>query len=218
MSYYVQHKIYLKDSDKEKLLFLKGLLDEYNSGMEIATETVYDNDGEPFEKLCLSDAAWNFGSGCTWYMFDTNMLDISEKFNQKYPGESIYAYIKTEDGCEETYKFEGGDCQSDKVVHFREELEKVCRQLNKEGLNAYGGLYNVEILAGHPTVRFHDGAYTIINWNYFELYKDQFTRSYNTTPPTTMYDPTRNYNSLENRSRAMKLLYDYIVEHRSDFR
>lgn len=218
MSYDVQHKIYLKDGNEEKLTLLQELLIEYNGKMDIGMDTVFDDDGEPIPMLCLSDAEWNFGRGCTWYTFDVNMCAISEAFNRKYPDETIYAYTKTEDGFEEKYSFEDGNVQTEKVIHFRQELEKVCKQLNENSHKAYAGLYEIQMVAGHPTVRFREGAYTMIDWNYFELYGNIFQESYSTELPTAMHISSRNYSSLEDRARAMKLLYDYMVEHRGEFR
>lgn len=218
MGYYVQHKIYLKDNSRDKLELLQDLLEEYNGKMEIGMDTVYDDDGEPREVLCLSDASWNFGSGSTWYTFDMNLADVSETFNEKYPDETIYVYTKSEDGLEYTCRFEDGGYDSDNVTHYRQELDMVCKELNKEEGSAFGGLFNVQLVAGHPTVRFREGAYTMIGWNYFELYGEAYRGGYATEAPKTMCHSSRNYNSLEDRARAMKLLYDYIVEHRSEFR
>lgn len=96
MGYYVQHKIYLKDNSREKLELLQNLLEQYFCRLEIENNTVYDDDGEPMEMLCLSDAQWNFGSGTTWYTFDMNVADVSVTFNEKYPNETIYVYTKSE--------------------------------------------------------------------------------------------------------------------------
>lgn len=217
MGYYVQHKIYLKDKSRDKLELLQDLLEQYNEGMTIETDIVYDDDGESVETLCLSDATSNFGLGTTWYPFERNMEDISELFNEKYPDETIYVYTKSEDGFEETYRFEDGGYDSHRVTHFRQELDKVCKNLNAKGDSACGGLFSVRKIAGHPTVRFHDGAYTVIDWNYFELYGQSYNGSYTTESPKTIHHSSRNYNSLEDRARAMKILYDYIVKHRSEF-
>lgn len=217
MGYYVQHKIFLKDNSREKLELLQNLLEQYFCRLDIENNTVYDDDGEPMEMLCLSDAQWNFGSGTTWYTFDMNVADVSVTFNEKYPNETIYVYTKSEEGHEETYRFADGGCRSDKVTHYRQELEKACEQLNADKIEACGGLYNVQMVEGYPTIRFRDGAYTMIDWNYFELYWQGLSKGYSTKAPETMCHSSRNYSSLEDRSRAMKLLYDYIVEHRSEF-
>lgn len=217
MSYYVKHKFYFEDSSHEKLKLLQDLLSEYFDGMEIKMDTVYDDDGEPKDVLCLSDECWNCGSGTTWYTFETNVAEISLAFNEKYQGDIIYAYTKSEDGFEETYSFKDGEYDSVIVTHYRQELRKICNELNAEKNKAYTELYKVYMIAGHPTVRFHDGAYTMINWNYFELFGNYFSGGYSTMPPDAMHHPSRNYSSLEDRSRAMKLLFDYIVQHRSEF-
>lgn len=217
MSYYVKHKFYFENNCREKLELLQNLLREYFDGMEIKMDTVYDDDGEPKKVLCLSDECWNCGSGTTWYTFETNVADISLAFNEMYQGEIIYAYTKSEDGFEDTYGFKDGDYNRSKVIHYRKELRKVCNKLNSKKNKASRGLYEVHMIAGHPTVRFHDGAYTMIGWNYFELFDTCFSGGYSTVAPDAMYHPSRNYNSMEGRSRAMKLLYDYIVQHRSEF-
>ena len=216
MSYYVKHKFYLDDNNLEKLEFLQNLLRKYFDGMEIKMDTVYDDDGDSRDVLCLSDEGWNFGSGTTWYSFETDVADISMAFNEKYQSDVFYAYTKSEDGFEETYCFKDGEYDSFKVIHFRQELKKVCDELNVEKNKACGGLYEVQKISGHPTVRFHDGAYTMIDWNFFELFGNS-SGGYSTEAPVAMHHPSRNYTSLEGRSRAMKLLYDYIVQHRNEF-
>lgn len=145
------------------------------------------------------------------------MADISIAFNEKYQDDVIYVYTKSEDGFEETYSFKDGDYNSTTVIHFRQELRKVCNKLNAMKHKSNIGLYEVHMIARHPTVRFHDGAYTMIGWNFFELFGNCFSGGYSTMPPNAMHHPSRNYSSLEERSRAMKLLYDYIVQHRSEF-
>ena len=131
MAYNSRHSIFLQDNDKQKLMFIKSLFDEDGICFVIKEEAVYQYDGEPLSVTCLSDINWNSGNGYVWYDFEYDMERISEKFNRKYPNDVISVYVKTEDGFENLYEFQGGSMSSDEdIIHYQTELQKVCEELN----------------------------------------------------------------------------------------
>ena len=133
MAYNSRHSIFLRSNDKQKLLFLKSLLDEEDLFFVLQEETVYQYDGEPLTVPCISDINWNYGDGYVWYDFETDMERISEKFNQQYPDDVISVYVKTEDGFENLYEFCEGSLRNNvEVIHYQEELNKVCEELNQK--------------------------------------------------------------------------------------
>jgi len=178
MAYNSRHSIFLHNNDKQKLLFLKSLLDEEDLCFVLQKETVYKYDGEPLTVLCISDINWNYGDGYVWYNFETDMERISEKFNHHYPDDVISIYVKTEDGFENLYEFHDGGVRNTDIIHYQAELNKVCEELNQNAPEAPLPLYEVIDIADHPTVLFHYGAYTFIGYNIFEIYSDccQYSR------------------------------------------
>ena len=93
MAYNSRHSIFLHNNDKQKLLFLKSLLDEEDLFFVLQEETVYQYDGEPLTVPCISDINWNYGDGYVWHDFETDMERISEKFNRQYPDDVISIYV-----------------------------------------------------------------------------------------------------------------------------
>lgn len=70
MAYNSRHSIFLHNNDKQKLLFLKSLLDEEDLFFVLQEETVYQYDGEPLTVPCISDINWNYGDGYVWHDFE----------------------------------------------------------------------------------------------------------------------------------------------------
>ena len=156
MAYNSRHSIFLQDNDKQKLMVIKSLFDEDGICFVIKEETVYQYDGEPLSVTCLSDINWNSGNGYVWYDFEYDMERISEKFNRMYPNDVISVYVKTEDGFENLYEFQGGSMSSDEdIIHYQTELQKVCEELNQMASKAPLQLYEVIDIAHHPTIIFH---------------------------------------------------------------
>ena len=212
MAYNSQHSIFLRSNDKQKLLFLKSLLEEENLSFVLQKETVYQYDGEPLTVSCISDVNWNYGDGYVWYDFETDMERISEKFNQQYPDDVISVYVKTEDGFENLYEFCEGSLRNNvEVIHYQEELNKVCEELNQKTPEASLPLYEVIDIANHPTILFHYGAYTFIGYNIYELYSD-WCQCFKTEIP--IGSPIRNYNHTPYRVKALQILHDNLLERR----
>ena len=209
MAYNSQHSIFLRSNDKQKLLFLKSLLEEENLSFVLQKETVYQYDGEPLTVSCISDVNWNYGDGYVWYDFETDMERISEKFNQQYPDDVISVYVKTEDGFENLYEFCEGSLRNNvEVIHYQEELNKVCEELNQKTPEASLPLYEVIDIANHPTILFHYGAYTFIGYNIYELYSD-WCQCFKTEIP--IGSPIRNYNHTPYRVKALQILHDNLL-------
>lgn len=209
MAYYSRHSIFLLNNDKQKLQFIKSLLDKNDLSFVMQEETVYQYDGEPLTVSCISDVNWNEGSGFVWYDFEHDMEQISEKFNQKYHDEPINVYVKTEDGLENLYEFyDGGSCDTE-IIHYQVELIKVCEELNQKNAEVPVPLFEVIDIAHHPTVLFHFGAYTFIGYNVFELYSED-NRTYGAV--ASFGHSSRNYNHLPYRAKAQQILYDYLLE------
>jgi hypothetical protein len=211
MAYYSRHSIFLLNNDKQKLLFIKSLLDKDDLSFVLQEEAVYRYDGELLTVPCISDVNWNDGSGYVWYDFETDMERVSEEFNQTYPDETINVYVKTEDGLENLYEFCDGGSSNTEVIHYQAELNKVCEELNQIASKEQLPLFEVVAIANHPTILFHYGAYTFIGYNVFELYGDfdqhlELTISYG--------DSGRNYNNLPERIEAQQILYDNLQERR----
>ena len=212
MAYNSRHSIFLRSNDKQKLLFLKSLLEEENLSFVLQKETVYQYDGEPLTVSCISDVNWNYGDGYVWYDFETDMERISEKFNQQYPDDVISVYVKTEDGFENLYEFCEGSLRNNvEVIHYQEELNKVCEELNQKTPEASLPLYEVIDIANHPTILFHYGAYTFIGYNIYELYSD-WCQCFKTEIP--IGSPIRNYNHTPYRVKALQILYNNLLERR----
>lgn len=212
MAYNSRHSIFLRSNDKQKLLFLKSLLEEENLSFVLQKETVYQYDGEPLTVSCISDVNWNYGDGYVWYDFETDMERISEKFNQQYPDDVISVYVKTEDGFENLYEFCEGSLRNNvEVIHYQEELNKVCEELNQKTPEASLPLYEVIDIANHPTILFHYGAYTFIGYNIYELYSD-WCQCFKTEIP--IGSPIRNYNHTPYRVKALQILHDNLLERR----
>lgn len=197
MAYYSRHSIFLHDSNKQKLSFIQSILNEEELSFVLQEEIVYQYDGEPLTVPCISDVNWNSGDGYVWYDFETDMERISEKFNQKYPEDTIVVFVKTEDGFESLYEFQDGSMiSSNEVIHYQSELQKVCKGLNKMALKAPLRLYEVIDIAHHPTIIFHYGAYTFIGYNIYEIYSGD-NRTFEIT--VSIAHPSRNYNNLPDR-------------------
>ena len=197
---------------KKKKDSIKSLFDEYGICFVIKDKTVYQYDGEPLAVTCLSDINWNSGNGYVWYDFEYDMERISEKFNRKYPNDVISVYVKTEDGFENLYEFQGGSMSSDEdIIHYQTELQKVCEELNQMASKAPLQLYEVIDIAHHPTIIFHYGAYTFIGYNIYEIYS-QDNRSFETTAAIAY--PSRNYDYLPDRIKAQQILYDNLLKRR----
>lgn len=212
MAYNSRHSIFLRSNDKQKLLFLKSLLEEENLSFVLQKETVYQYDGEPLTVSCISDVNWNYGDGYVWYDFETDMERISEKFNQQYPDDVISVYVKTEDGFENLYEFCEGSLRNNvEVIHYQEELNKVCEELNQKTPEASLPLYEVIDIANHPTILFHYGAYTFIEYNIYELYSN-WCQCFKTEIP--IGSPIRNYNHTPYRVKALQILHDNLLERR----
>ena len=211
MAYNSQHSIFLRSNDKQKLLFLKSLLDEENLCFVLQKETVYQYDGEPLTVLCISDINWNYGDGYVWYNIETDMERISEKFNHRYPDDVISIYVKTEDGFENLYEFHDGGVRNTDIIHYQAELNKVCEELNQNAPEASLPLYEVIDIADHPTVLFHYGAYTFIGYNIFEIYSD-CCQYFKTEIP--IGSPIRNYDHTTFRIKALQILYNNLQERR----
>ena len=212
MAYNSRHSIFLHNNDKQKLLFLKSLLDEEDLFFVLQEETVYQYDGEPLTVPCISDINWNYGDGYVWYDFETDMERISEKFNQQYPDDVISVYVKTEDGFENLYEFCEGSLRNNvEVIHYQEELNKVCEELNQNAPEASLPLYEVIDIADHPTVPFHYGAYTFIGYNIFEIYSE-CCQYFKTEIP--IGSPIRNYDHTPFRIKALQILYNNLLERR----
>ena len=212
MAYNSRHSIFLHNNDKQKLLFLKSLLDEEDLFFVLQEETVYQYDGEPLTVPCISDINWNYGDGYVWYDFETDMERISEKFNQQYPDDVISVYVKTEDGFENLYEFCEGSLRNNvEVIHYQEELNKVCEELNQNAPEASLPLYEVIDIADHPTVLFHYGAYTFIGYNIFEIYSE-CCQYFKTEIP--IGSPIRNYDHTPFRIKALQILYNNLLERR----
>ena len=212
MAYNSRHSIFLQDNDKQKLVFIKSLFDKEGLCFVVKEETVYQYDGEPLSVTCLSDINWNSGNGYVWYDFEYDMERISEKFNRMYPNDVISVYVKTEDGFENLYEFQGGSMSSDEdIIHYQTELQKVCEELNQMASKAPLQLYEVIDIAHHPTIIFHYGAYTFIGYNIYEIYS-QDNRSFETTAAIAY--PSRNYDYLPDRIKAQQILYDNLLKRR----
>ena len=211
MAYYSRHSIFLLNNDKQKLQFIKSLLDKNDLSFVMQEETVYQYDGEPLTVSCISDVSWNEGSGFVWYDFEHDMEQISEEFNQKYPDEPINVYVKTEDGLENLYEFyDGGSCDTE-IIHYQVEVIKVCEELNQITSKEQLPLFEVVTIANHPTILFHYGAFTFIGYNVIELYGD-FDQHFGLT--ISYGDSGRNYNNLPERIEAQQILYDNLLERR----
>ena len=211
MAYNSRHSIFLRSNDKQKLLFLKSLLDEEDLCFVLQKETVYQYDGEPLTVLCISDINWNYGDGYVWYNIETDMERISEKFNHRYPDDVISIYVKTEDGFENLYEFHDGGVRNTDIIHYQAELNKVCEELNQNAPEASLPLYEVIDIADHPTVLFHYGAYTFIGYNIFEIYSD-CCQYFKTEIP--IGSPIRNYDHTPFRIKALQILYNNLQERR----
>ena len=211
MAYNSRHSIFLRSNDKQKLLFLKSLLDEENLCFVLQKETVYQYDGEPLTVLCISDINWNYGDGYVWYNIETDMERISEKFNHRYPDDVISIYVKTEDGFENLYEFHDGGVRNTDIIHYQAELNKVCEELNQNAPEASLPLYEVIDIADHPTVLFHYGAYTFIGYNIFEIYSE-CCQYFKTEIP--IGSPIRNYDHTTFRIKALQILYNNLLERR----
>ena len=211
MAYNSRHSIFLHNNDKQKLLFLKSLLDEEDLCFVLQKETVYQYDGEPLTVPCISDINWNYGDGYGWYDFETDMERISEKFNQQYPDDVISIYVKTEDGFENLYEFHDGGVRNTDIIHYQAELNKVCEELNQNAPEASLPLYEVIDIADHPTVLFHYGAYTFIGYNIFEIYSE-CCQYFKTEIP--IGSPIRNYDHTTFRIKALQILYNNLQERR----
>ena len=211
MAYNSRHSIFLRSNDKQKLLFLKSLLDEENLCFVLQKETVYQYDGEPLTVLCISDINWNYGDGYVWYNIETDMERISEKFNHHYPDDVISIYVKTEDGFENLYEFHDGGVRNTDIIHYQAELNKVCEELNQNAPEASLPLYEVIDIADHPTVLFHYGAYTFIGYNIFEIYSE-CCQYFKTEIP--IGSPIRNYDHTTFRIKALQILYNNLQERR----
>ena len=214
MGYYSRHAIFLKDNDRQKLELIRQLLAEEDIAFLIRRQTVYLEDGEALKVPCVSDVNWNCGGGYGWYDFQYDMERVSEKFNEQYPDEEILVYEKTEDGYETLYTFLNGEqCFDDNVIHYRREMERVCKSLNKRMAGYRLPFFKVVSIVRHPTVVFHDGAYTFIGYNVYELYGDY--RQYSIEPPS-FGDGCRNYNSLPDRIKALQILNSYLEDLRQN--
>ena len=211
MAYNSRHSIFLHNNDKQKLLFLKSLLDEEDLFFVLQEETVYQYDGEPLTVPCISDINWNYGDGYVWHDFETDMERISEKFNHHYPDDVISIYVKTEDGFENLYEFHDGGVRNTDIIHYQAELNKVCEELNQNAPEAPLPLYEVIDIADHPTVLFHYGAYTFIGYNIFEIYSD-CCQYFKTEIP--IGSPIRNYDHTPFRIKALQILYNNLLERR----
>ena len=211
MAYNSRHSIFLYSNDKQKLLFLKSLLDEEDLFFVLQEETVYQYDGEPLTVPCISDINWNYGDGYVWHDFETDMERISEKFNRQYPDDVISIYVKTEDGFENLYEFHDGGVRNTDIIHYQAELNKVCEELNQNAPEAPLPLYEVIDIADHPTVLFHYGAYTFIGYNIFEIYSE-CCQYFKTEIP--IGSPIRNYDHTPFRIKALQILYNNLLERR----
>ena len=211
MAYNSRHSIFLHNNNKQKLLFLKSLLDEEDLFFVLQEETVYQYDGEPLTVPCISDINWNYGDGYVWHDFETDMERISEKFNRQYPDDVISIYVKTEDGFENLYEFHDGGVRNTDIIHYQAELNKVCEELNQNAPEASLPLYEVIDIADHPTVLFHYGAYTFIGYNIFEIYSE-CCQYFKTEIP--IGSPIRNYDHTPFRIKALQILYNNLLERR----
>ena len=211
MAYNSRHSIFLHNNDKQKLLFLKSLLDEEDLFFVLQEETVYQYDGEPLTVPCISDINWNYGDGYVWHDFETDMERISEKFNRQYPDDVISIFVKTEDGFENLYEFHDGGVRNTDIIHYQAELNKVCEELNQNAPEASLPLYEVIDIADHPTVLFHYRAYTFIGYNIFEIYSE-CCQYFKTEIP--IGSPIRNYDHTPFRIKALQILYNNLLERR----
>ena len=211
MAYNSRHSIFLHNNDKQKLLFLKSLLDEEDLFFVLQEETVYQYDGEPLTVPCISDINWNYGDGYVWRDFETDMERISEKFNHHYPDDVISIYVKTEDGFENLYEFHDGGVRNTDIIHYQAELNKVCEELNQISSKERLPLFEVIDIANHPTILFHDGAYTFIGYNIFEIYSE-CCQYFKTEIP--IGSPIRNYDHTPFRIKALQILYNNLLERR----
>lgn len=211
MAYNSRHSIFLHNNNKQKLLFLKSLLDEEDLFFVLQEETVYQYDGEPLTVPCISDINWNYGDGYVWHDFETDMERVSEKFNRQYPDDVISIYVKIEDGFENLYEFHDGGVRNTDIIHYQAELNKVCEELNQNAPEASLPLYEVIDIADHPTVLFHYGAYTFIGYNIFEIYSE-CCQYFKTEIP--IGSPIRNYDHTPFRIKALQILYNNLLERR----
>jgi len=214
MGYYSRHFIFLLKPDIQKMKLIQDLLEEKDIYFLIRKKKVYLFNGEALYVSCVCDVNWNAGLGYMWYDFDYDMEYVSERFNQQYPGEIINVYVKTEDGFELFYEFMDGSkkCEED-IVHYQIELEKVCQKLNERKGKHKLPMYEVIDIAGHPTIAFHYGAYTLIGYNVLELY-GYYWRSYCLTEPIEY--ASKNYGNLPNRIKALQILNDNLEERRNN--
>ena len=216
MGYYMRHTIYLQDSNEEKLIYITELLHQQEVEFIITEETVFDDNGEPISVRCVSDANWNCGSGYKWPDLDYNMQQVSEHFNQKYPDEEIRMYIRTEDNYEATLAFlNGSQIRESKIYHYRNELDSICLELEEKQSVEYFELYKVHIIHQRPIVLHHDGAYVMIGFNVFELFKNRFKRQYTTIPPEPHHGHW-NYNNLEFKIQAQQVLFNLLSNLRAN--
>ena len=211
MAYNSRHSIFLHNNDKQKLLFLKSLLDEEDLCFVLQEETVYQYDGEPLTVPCISDINWNYGDGYVWHDFETDMERISEKFNRQYPDDVISIFVKTEDGFENLYEFHDGGVRNTDIIHYQAELNKVCEELNQISSKERLPLFEVIDIANHPTILFHYGAYTFIGYNIFEIYSE-CCQYFKTEIP--IGSPIRNYDHTPFRIKALQILYNNLLERR----
>lgn len=211
MGYYADHLIYLEDKDKSKLGYLRELMLE-DLSLKLTEATVYDNDGEPFLTPCLSDEMCEM----TYSYVEDCLRAASRQFNQRYPDDKILVYRNTEDGFEilEEY-FEGESVNYKDVIHFRKEIEAVCDDLNSRYKdNTFSPTQKVIMAAGHPTVLHHDGAYTLVKFNVYELFRH---RRGQYTPIVDHYcSVCYNYSNVPNRIKAMNMLYEHVLAAREN--
>ena len=214
MGYYSRHSIFLLKPDMQKLKLIQSLLEEKDVSLLLRKKKVYLFNGEALHVPCVSDVNWNSGLGYKWYDFDFDMEYVSERFNQQYPDEIIYVYVKTENGFELLYEFlDGGKKSEEDIVHYQSELEKICKKLNKMKEKHKLSLYEVIDVAGHPTIACHYGAYTMIGYNVLELF-GSYWQSYCLKEPIG-YAST-NYNNLPDRIKALQILNDNLEEKRKN--
>lgn len=212
MGYYSRHSIFLKDNDRQKLSLIQKLLEEEDVCFDLLEESVFLYDGEAVTVPCVSDEEWNSGSGFKWYDFENDMRKVSEKFNRQYPDEAIMVYVKMEDGFEILYEFRDGEIVcNDEVVHYQEELEKVCEELNNRCEKDRVPLYQVMDIARHSTMICHYGAYTFIGYNVLELYSDN-NKSFSVS--RSLGHCSRHYENIPGRIKAMQILYEELVKRR----
>lgn len=209
MGYYSRHAIFLQDNDFQKLTTIQKFLEDRDIHFIIRKQTVYLENGEPLRVPCISDVNWNSGMGCKWYDLDNDMQAISELFNEQYPDSKIQLYEKTENGFEFFHAYLNGEnLYDDEIIHYRKELEKVCKSLNTRASRHRLHFYKIVSVAHHPTIAFHGGAYTFIGYNVFELYEDLWRFH---LPPPFVGHSCQNYNCLPGRIKAMQVLNEYLI-------